>query len=208
MFHQNYKRLIVEIGANNGSDTEKFAADPDAFVISFEPSPILYPICVERFKHRPNVLMLPIAIDVENSVKPFNVSEQGDRGFGSLYDFHHDLLNTVLKKYSEFNTPFSYKQNVLTMRLDSFIMSHNIQKIDFMWIDAQGNDFNVIRSLGDKIDIVMDGRCECTYKIPLYTNEDNYYENVMAYLSERGFQVDIDYVHANDSEIDLHFYRK
>lgn len=204
----NYKKLVVEIGANNGSDTERFAADSDTMVISFEPSPILYPICVERFKNRPNVLMLPIAIDVENSVKPFNVSEQGDKGFGSLYDFHPDLLNTVLKKYSEFNTPFSYKQNVLTMRLDSFIILYNIQKIDFMWIDAQGNDFNVIRSLGDKIDVVMDGRCECTYKIPLYANEDNYYENVMAYLTEKGFQVDIDYVHANDSEIDLHFYRK
>lgn len=133
----NYKKLVIEVGANNGRDTESFSADSDTMVISFEPSPILYPICVERFKTRPNVLILPIAIDVENSVKPFNVSEQGD-----------------------------------------------------------------------KIDVVMDGRCECTYKIPLYTNEDNYYENVMSYLTEKGFQVDIDCVHANDSEIDLHFYRK
>ena len=204
----NNRRIIFEVGANNGSDTERFAADSDAYVFSFEPSPILYPICVERFKGRDNVLMLPIAIDVENSIKPFNVSEQGDKGFGSLYDFHGNLLNTALQKYSEFNTPFSYKQNVLTMRLDSFIMQYNIPRIDYLWIDAQGSDFNVLRSLGDQIDIVQEGRVECTYKIPLYTNEDNYYENIRTFLEDAGFTVSIDYVHANDSEIDLHFIRE
>lgn len=204
----NLSEVIIEVGTNTGTDTERLAAFGFP-VITFEPSPILYPQCVEKFKNNPNILVLPFAIDVEESVKDFNVSEQGDKGFGSLYDFHDNLQNTVLKKYSEFKTPFSYKQKVLTMRMDTFVKTWNIQTIKYLWIDAQGNDLNCLKSFGTELRQVESGQLECTYKIPLYNNIDsNSHEDAKKYLTENDFDVSIHYVHENDSEIDLSFVRR
>lgn len=204
----NLDEVIIEIGTNVGNDTEKLSTYGYP-IITFEPSPILYPLCVERFKNNPNILVLPFAIDVEESVKSFNVSEQGDKGFGSLYDFHDDLQNTVLSKYSEFKTPFSYKQKVLTMRMDTFVNLWKIKTVKYLWIDAQGNDLNCLKSFGKELRRVESGQLECTYKIPLYNNTDsNNHEDAKKYLTENGFDVSIHYVHENDSEIDLSFVRR
>jgi FkbM family methyltransferase len=204
----NLDEVIIEIGTNVGNDTERLSTYGYP-IITFEPSPVLYPLCVERFKNNPNILVLPFAIDVEESVKSFNVSEQGDKGYGSLYDFHSNLLNTALIKYSEFSIPFSYKQKVLTMRMDTFVNLWKIKTVKYLWIDAQGNDLNCLKSFGKELGRVESGQLECTYKIPLYNNTDsNNHEDARKYLTENGFDVSIHYVHENDSEIDLSFVRK
>ena len=197
----------IEIGANTGSHTVKLAAD-GSLVYSFEPSTILYKELVEKFVEHQNILVLPIAIDIENSVKFFNISTQGDRGFGSLYDFSDNLQETELSRYNEFKIPFLRKDKVLTMRLDTFMNTYGIDSLDYLHIDAQGNDFNCIKSLGDRIKDVKEGQCECTWEIKLYDGPDNYYENVQKYLEEvGGFKVEILYKHQHKSEIDLKFYR-
>ena len=203
----SFMRASVEVGTNTGSQTEQLDTG-DKFLFTFEPSPILYNECVNKFKDSATIVVLPFAVDVHNSVKFFNVSVQGDRGFGSLYEFHDNIQDTELKIYEEFRVPFAFKQKVLTVRLDTFMNNWDIDGIDYLWIDAQGNDFNCIKSLGDRIKDVKEGKCECTWEIPLYNGPDNYYENVKKYLEDvGGFKVEVAYEHQHKSEIDLKFYR-
>lgn len=200
-------RVKIDVGANSGRDTAALAADGSA-VIAFEPSSILYSELLDKFRDAVNVVVLPIAIDIQNSVKLFNVSVQGDKGFGSLYDFSDNLQETELKAYDEFRVPFLRKEKVLTMRLDTFMDAYAIEGIDYLHIDAQGNDFNCIKSLGNRIQDVKEGQCECTWEIPLYKDTSNYYKDVQEYLETvGGFKVEIAYEHAHKSEIDLRFYR-
>lgn len=200
-------KIKFDIGANNGENTQALAND-GSIVYAFEPSPLLYPNLVERFKYNTNVIILPFAVDIVDDIKPFNVSDVGDRGVGSLYPFHKDIKDTPLSGAAEFTTPPSWIQNVLTIRLGTFMSFWNIPKIDYLHIDAQGSDLNAIKSLSTRIYDVVEGQLECTLDIPLYANADNYYKDAVTYLEAYGFEVTTLYEHANRSEIDLHFKRK
>jgi len=199
-------KYIIEVGANSGSHTERFISD-DSIVFAFEPSEPLYLHLINKFRDNSRVIVLPFAVDIENSVKTFNVSLSGDCGVGSLYDFHEGLKDTILGRHEVFQS-FSGKQKTLTIRLDTFLNGWKIPYVDYLHIDAQGSDFNCIKSLGERIKDVREGVCECTWKIPLYSGVDNYYENVKEYLEKTGnFKVDVAYEHQHQSEIDLRFYR-
>lgn len=204
----NLSEVVIEVGTNDGRDTERLASIGYP-VITFEASPILYPICVEKFKRNPNVLVLPFAIDITDSVKAFNVSEQGDKGYGSLFKFHDNLLNTECSVYPELHIPHSYAQTVLTMRLDTFIRTWKIGSVKYLWIDAEGNDLNCLKSLGAESFRVESGQLECTYKIPVYNNTDsNNYLDAKKHLEETGFEIHNQYIHERESQIDLFFVRK
>jgi FkbM family methyltransferase len=198
-------KIIFEVGANNGSDTEKFAAD--GTVIAFEPEPNLYAGLVNKFAGRDNVFLFPYAIDTENGRKNF-YSSNIECGIGSLYELDERILETALKQYECFREGFHNKYEVETMRMDTFLEQHPVPQIDYLWIDAQGNDFKVLQSFGDKLDIVREGRCECTFHIPLYKEVDNSHENVTKFLESKGFKVAVDYVHQHNTEIDLRFWRE
>lgn len=177
-------------------------------VYAFEPSSPLYIPLKERFRENPNIRVLPFAVSNTNGFHLFNASNVGDRGVGSLYDFHENLANTVIGGAAEFTTPPVFKEWVPTIRLDTFMNNWNIPKIDYLHIDAQGSDLNVLHSLGDRLSDVKEGQMECTLDIPLYSGVDNYHENAVQYLESRGFKVEVAYIHSNRSEVDLHFMRK
>lgn len=197
-------RIIFEIGANIGSDTAVFARD--SLVYAFEPEPKLFENLKTMFKDSQNVKLFDYAIDLENGVKQFHSSDL-ETGIGSLYQLHPDLLKTELDRYECFRQGFHNTYDVKTIRMDTIVEQEKVEHIDFLWIDAQGNDFNVIKSFGEKLSIVQAGRCECTFQIPLYEGVDNYHENVKAYLEANGFNVEVDYIHQHNSEIDLNFWR-
>lgn len=204
-----YDRIVIEVGANTGRDTERLAT-PDTFVYAFEPSPILYPELVQRFRDRKNILILPFAVDLKNDVVEFNVADVGDRGVGSLYNYHPDMATNAVGQHPVFKAGFVWKQNVATIRLDAFMRLYEISHIDYLHIDAQGSDFRVIQSLGYSISKVREGVCECTYKVPLYVDSDilNNYDDCMMYLNLHGFDAEITYVHENNTEVDIHFKRR
>lgn len=197
--------IRFDIGANTCNNTEQFAADGSR-VFAFEPSILLYQNLREKFRDRPHVTVFPFAVSDSNGFATFNVSDVGDRGVGSLYDFHPNLANTVLGTAAEFSTPAYAKELVPTIRLDTFMDIWSIPEIDHLHIDAQGSDFAVIRGLGDRIKDVKAGQVECTLDIPLYS-VDNYHEHVVKYLEDKGFLVEVAYIHNNRSEVDLHFTR-
>lgn len=205
-----FDRIIIEVGANSGSDTIEYARSDDTFVFAFEPSPLLYPGLVEKFKYHRNVLILPMAIDLENGFAEFNVSDAGDMGVGSLYDYHPDMATNQVGQHPVFKAGFIGKHNVMKMRLDTFLGNWGITHVDFLHIDAQGSDFRVIQSLGDKLNCVQEGQCECTYKVPLYSHSSvvNYYDDCMKYLDLHGFNARIDYIHANETEVDIQFIKR
>lgn len=197
-------RVIFEIGANIGSDTERFANE--GTVYAFEPEPKLYARLVEKFSGRANVNLFPYAVDTTDGHKKF-FSSDIETGIGSLHQLDDNILHTPLNQFEHYREGFHNSYDVQTIRMDTFLDSYPVERIDYLWIDAQGNDLNVLKSFGDKLDIVVEGRCECTFEIPLYKGVDNSHESVRKYLESRGFKVEVDYVHQHNTEIDLRFWR-
>lgn len=202
-------KTIIECGANNGSSTHELLTkfNGDVVVYAIEPtyelvSNHLYP----KFKNNERVRICQWAIDVDNGFKKFNVASKmegaADWGCSSLHEFS-DNIHEKWPNRPDFETTHSYF--VPTMTLYDFCTLYKIDEIDYLWIDTQGNDFNVLLSLGDKINIVKEGKCEVSETVELYKNTNNKRVDVENWLTQNGFEVQVNY---GLYESDLLFKRK
>ena len=195
-------KTVIEVGANYGTDTLKFL-DEGYRVYAFEPTPNLVSHLKQLFSHRTNFNIIPLAVDIEHKITNFYVAGQGDWGCSSLYEFT-DNIHELWQGRPDFNT--THVIQVETMRLDTFIRLMSIDDIDYLWVDAQGNDFNVLKSLGDDIVKVKAGKCEGSYTVDLYKNTDNHVDNISKWLEELGFVCRI-VPDGVGKEADVHFER-
>ena len=197
-------KTIVEVGANQGTDTRRWLKDGNNIVYSFEPTPELILHLKEKFKDNDRFNLIPVAVDIENSWKWFNIAGNRDWGCSSLHEFNPNIEELWTDR-SDFKVTDRCK--VMTMRLDTFIENYKIEKIDYLWIDAQGNDFLALQSLGKYISIVNEGKCESAFTVNLYNNTDNNVDTIRPWLEERGFECRIS-PDKRKKEADIHFKRK
>ena len=182
-------KTIIEVGANRGVDTENWIKDQNNQIYAIEPTPQLCSTLWDKFSKYNNFHLIQAAIDLDNGWKKFNIAGQGDWGCSSLYEFNDDL-----EKNWPGRTDFvvTDKINVLCLRLDTLLKISNIKHVDYLWVDAQGNDFRVLQSLGDKIYNVNQGRCEVAYNVELYKGTDNRIDIVKPWLESKGFTVTVE----------------
>lgn len=198
------KKIVIEVGMNDGRDTHVHLTQDDMVVYGFEPTYELVRVLHQRFKDDPRIKIIPLAVDIENRFATFNIAAWQDWGCSSLNNF----TDNVSERWNGFNFHFTDKQTAMTIRLDDFCRMYGIDHIDYLWIDAQGSDFNVLKSLGDYINVVKEGKVEVSYNVPLYKEVDNTYDSVSKWLTEKGFVFDVEY--DNDvfrTEANLYFRR-
>ena len=196
-------KIKIEVGANTGRDTRILAED-GSIVYAFEPTKELlaqhlYPLSVQN----PNIRPLPFAVDIENGFKTFNVAAQSDWGCSSLYEFSDDI-HEKWKGRTDFKKTHSYV--VPTITLYDFCNLYNIVFIDYLHIDAQGADFNVLLSLKDKIQFVKEGVVEASAAVDLYKGVNNRIEHIRNFLISHGFTILSE--KPNDvvgAEVNIHF---
>ncbi len=76
-----------------------------------------------------------------------------------------------------------------TVRLDTFMHFMNIQSVDYLKVDAQGNDLSVVRSAGDRIKDIKKVRMEVQVTdLPVYEGAGTK-DEMLAYMAENGFQL-------------------
>jgi len=197
-------KTIIEVGMNTGSDTKSFLTEEDMILYGFEPTNELISMLHQQYGNDPRVKIIPLAVDIENRFTTFNIAGWQNWGCSSL----HDFTENVSERWNGFNFHYTNKQSVMTIRLDDFCRMYGIEKIDYLWVDAQGNDFNVLKSLGSYIDIVKEGKVEVSYNVPLYQGVDNTFSSVSKWLAEKGFIYDVNYDNEiYKTEADIHFRR-
>jgi len=79
---------------------------------------------------------------------------------------------------------------VQTTRLDTFLQENDIDRIDFLHIDAQGHDLKVLRSLGERLPVVVAGQIEVPLNsaVALYQQQHSL-EDTVQFLAESGFKI-------------------
>lgn len=199
------KKIIINVGANQGDAFNKFV-DNNTIIYAFEPthellSKYLYP----KSENNSNIIIIPFAVDIENTFKIFNISGQADWGCSSLYEFSDDIEDKWPNR-TDFKKTHSYI--VPTITLYDFCEIYKIDKIDYLLIDAQGSDFNVLKSLKDKINIVEEGVIEASNNVDLYKNVNNRIEDIRDYLITNGFIITNEITNdVIDAEINVFFKR-
>lgn len=142
-FMKNYlpeDPIIVEAGAHIGIDTIEFSKVwPKGKIHAFEPIPVLYTKLVNNINHCQNVYTYRLALSNKEGVsKIFVSSGKSDASSSLLKPKEH------LNVHPDVN--FNNSINVNTTTLEKWAASQNIDRIDFLWLDLQGNELNVLKA--------------------------------------------------------------
>lgn len=170
------KSVYIDIGCNRGYYAFEWLKMKDVMVYAFEPNPDLYALL--KAKEAENFKVFDYAIDKEEGTKTFNIGQND--------------ATSSLKKFDKDFTAFGYSHSigVKVMRLDTFFTLHSIERVDFLKIDAQGSDLDVLKSMGDQIKKVKKIMVEA-----FIYNDENVYEDevkegqVIDYLTPFGFKL-------------------
>ena len=202
------ENVRIDVGANSGDNTEVLAEGDRYAVLAFEPVTYLFTRLRERFRGRNNIVIFPFVVTNSLGFKIFNVATESDGGASSLFDKNAVLQD--LEQYKndpQFGSPWAYQELVPSIRLQDIIELYSIVSIDFLHIDAQGSDLDVFKSLGPQVSRVKAGRMEVSYNLELYKGTNNRYSDAKEFLETCGYTVEIEYMHQNETEADLKFYR-
>ena len=198
------EQIIIEVGANIGQHTKPLHKRyPTIPIYSFEPVPFLYEQLKLKYKDNAKVNFFPFAIDVENGMKNFYINESGDKrcdmanphGCSSLYSFVDDVDESFKTIFGE-NRPSKFRNleviKTKTIRLDTFLEELNFAgEIVYLHCDAQGNDINVLKSLGKYLPNLKEGQIEVAAQAALYKNTQNNYKDAVDFLVQNRFAVRI-----------------
>jgi len=193
-------KTLIEVGSYDGTDSLKFHSQGFR-VFTFEPAKHLVEHLINKTRHLENYTIIPKAVCLTNGKTQFNICKYG--GASSILPFRSD---NELKKHWNNREDIYYSgisYDVDTIRLDTFIESYNLEdtKIDYIHIDAQGVDLDVLKSLGKYINNIQAGVLETiiTDEKSIYIGQsENTMQNTLSFLTLNGFT--ITKVESNDAE--------
>lgn len=202
-------KTLIEVGAFDGSDSLQYH-NRGYRVYTFEPKQDLYENLVMKTQHLENYTVIPKAVCLVDGKTTFHICNSG--GASSILPFRPK--EELIQNWTENRTDIHYSgvsYEVETVRLDTFIESHHLQDttIDFLHIDAQGVDLDVLKSTGKYIKNVLAGVVETVkeqHKSIYIGQDENTLDNVYYFLQSNGFT--ITHIEQNDvthCEFNVHF---
>lgn len=129
--------VIVEAGAQFGEDISwKVQMWPNSQIHAFEPSPESYDELKKNTLSFKNVTTHKLALSNNPGLQNFYLAGgassllKPSEGFNNDY-FHADLNHPI---------------QVEVIQLDQWAQQNQVKKIDFIWLDTEGNELNVLQS--------------------------------------------------------------
>lgn len=213
MKKKKFNSYIFDIGAYNGIDGLALAIkNPNSMIHAIEANPemiLKIKLLKKKLEIRKGRKILNykchnFAVSKFNKYKKFYISNNPT--VSSLNKFNSQL---------EKNWP-GYKNNVCRLkkkiiikaiRLDYFCKVNNIKTIDYIHIDTQGSDLDVLIGLGKKISIINSGVLEAAVNLKKRLYNKNYtISDVKKFLKKKHFSIyNIDYVDSLKNEVNIYF---
>lgn len=173
-------RIKIVIGSNYDLEfLDEAQSDNNLTVFSFEPNPIIVKECLENNYIPTNYQIIQKAIHSENGEFDFYISSD-----------EKSLMSSLKRIKNEKNILFS-TINVKTITMFDFIENNDIEQIDYLHIDSQGNDYDILHSFREKINIVKEGVCESMapgLKWTLYENQATF-NDFQNFFFSNGFDI-------------------
>ena len=153
---QNYLKskdikIIFDIGAHEGIFFENFDKKKNFNkIFCFEPQLKYSKFLKEKFKNNNKYEIINCAIDVNEEKKLIKINAEESTSTMSKIDTEsltYKIKNFVLNK----SDSYLQDQEVTTIRLDNFILKNNVNEISLLYMDTEGYQLNILKSLGDHI---------------------------------------------------------
>ena len=138
--------VILEIGANTGTDTNKFIKTfKEITMYCFETDPR----AIKIFKKKVNsskIKIIEAAISDKNGYTTFHLSSGNSKWKSSKKAGDEWIYSSTIKKPINPSDFIEYKKDikVKTIRLDNWVEKNNIGIIDFIWADVEGAEKELI----------------------------------------------------------------
>jgi len=180
-FYQRLRGVWIDVGAHHGERTLLWAkANPHLTVYAFEPN---LDAALKIMARLPNYHVLPLAVSPTDGYVQFHRNELETTS--SLLPLDRAAL-TEWKGGERFGETTTY--TVPSVRLDTFLKQAGIETVDYLKIDAQGADLDVVRSLGARMDSVKKLEIEVTViDRPVYQGQPQA-DAVLAAMTDMGFR--------------------
>lgn len=189
--------IIFDVGSLNGSESVMMAQLlPHCKIYSFEPHPLSVEMVKDNQKeYLDRVTCIQKAVSDYNGKTKFYITPTEGKGASSLLK---PIGGPAGTRFTEIE--------VECTTIESFCLKNNIKTVDLIWMDVQGNEFNVIKGIGTMMDTVKAIYAE-TGKIPYYENH-TLEKDITKYLTELNFEKQEKYDEGNVWEEDNLYIRK
>ncbi len=174
--------VIVDAGAGDGGSSLGMASLwPNGTIYAFEPSPDLYLRLVDAVAPFPNIVPVAAALGDRDGSASFNVSKPIYEG--EVWDGQGSLL----MPHPEFwQWPIRFDPVEVEVRtLDSWAKERGVGKIDFLWLDLQGMEYQVLKASPEILKTVKVIQAEYSLR-PFYEGTVLYPE-FKTFMEENGF---------------------
>lgn len=174
--------VILEAGAFDGNDTVRISQFfPNGFIHSFEPIPQLYERVLEKSQGKRNITCYKTALSDQNGIAKFYVSY-----YHTLLGASSSLLAPKEHLHLAPDVKFPEVIDVETITLDDWASEHRIEKVDFLWLDMQGFELNMLKAS----QIARNAKAIYTEVELVEAYEGQYfYEDLLEWMQANGFEL-------------------
>ncbi|MDB2613636.1 FkbM family methyltransferase [Chlamydiales bacterium] len=159
--------VIIECGAHIGFDTAIMSEKwPSGVIYAFEASPEVYKKLKARTINLKNVHTFPLALGDTNGTTKFYPSNE-IAGIGEFHGGNYaqgSLLPANEEEWMWDHISLAEPINTPVKTLDAWAKENNVQKVDFMWLDMQGFDFQMLMASPDILKTVSVIKIEVSFK--------------------------------------------
>jgi len=172
--------IILEAGCYDGTNTIDLSnVFKNGHIYGFEPVDTIFQTLKDRVKNKDNITIYEMALDDVCGEKELYISSgMSDQSSSLLSPKDHLVIFPDCK--------FEKIQKVKTITINEFVTINNISKIDFMWLDLQGNEFKVL-SQADKI-LPTVKAIYAEYSLTEFYNGLTLYEDFKLFMKNFGFE--------------------
>jgi FkbM family methyltransferase len=172
--------IILDAGAYNGNDSIDFAMKmPTSSIYAIEPVTQIYKELTDNTKNYNNIKCFNLALDDKVGEKEIYISSGYSVQSSSLLKPKEHLI-----KFPD--CKFESSEIVKTTTINQFVKDQNIDKIDCMWLDLQGNEHKVLSQASDIIWTTKVIFAE--YSLVEYYEGLMLYDEFKLYMSSLGFK--------------------
>ena len=158
----NKFKLLIDVGAHKGESIELFSKNfIIKKIISFEASPINFKYLkkkIEKNKQGYNhteIVLENIALGAEDKIIEFKQFDESSSSTIKKVDEESKYYKRKFRLINFLNNKKIYKKfQIKISKLKDYIEKNNIRKIDFMKIDTEGYEFEILLGLENKIQLI------------------------------------------------------